>query len=540
MDRRKFLRNTLPAVVLPTVFNGLGIKALGSTSLFTNLVSINTVNNDNVLVMIQLSGGNDGLNTVIPLDQYAAYNNARANVAIPENRILRLNGVDTIGFHPSMTGMQELFAQGKLSVIQSAGYPDPDFSHFRATDIWVSASDSNQILSTGWSGRFLNYEYPNYPNGYPNPQVPDPLAVEIGAAASFAFQGPNLSMSMNIKDPNYFYQLVNDVLDPAPPTPAGKELNYIRTIARQTEQYTVRVKAAYGAGSNVIAYPGGNYLAEQLKIVARLIKGGLKTKMYLVHYDGFDTHAQQVNNDTTTGAHATLLKNLSESIKVFQDDLQALGVQDRVMGMTFSEFGRRVKSNNSAGTDHGAAAPIFVFGSKIQPKAIIGSNPLIPANASVFDNIPMEIDFRSVYSSILHDWIGVPGRELNGVLLKNYQTLPLIQQSVCKQCETDGPLLSPTSQAVQSVVNESGKSLISAYPETFVASTTITYQSNGGHTLVQIFNGEGKLIKTLVDEVLVKGSYKVAFENANYTTGTYYVRFQNGSVSQMKMLQIVK
>lgn len=539
MDRRKFLRNTLPAIVLPTVFNGLGIKALGASSLFTNLVSINGSSNDNILVMIQLSGGNDGLNTVIPLDQYSLYSNARTNVAIPENRVLRLNGIDTIGFHPSMTGMQELFRQGKLSIVQSVGYPEPDFSHFRATDIWVSGSNSDQILSTGWSGRFLNYEYPNYPNGYPNPQVPDPLAVEIGASASFAFQGPNLSMSMNIKDPNYFYQLVNDVLDPAPPTPAGKELTYIRTIARQTELYTVRVKAAYGSGSNSIGYPGNN-LAEQLKIVARLIKGGLKTKMYLVHYDGFDTHAQQVNNDTTTGAHATLLKNVSDSIKTFQDDLQALGVQDRVMGMTFSEFGRRVKSNNSAGTDHGAAAPLFVFGSKLQAKAVIGSNPIIPANASVFDNVPMEIDFRSVYSSILHDWIGVPAKDLSALLLRNYQSLPLVQQSVCKQCDTDGPILSPSSSPNQSNNNEWGKSLVSAYPDAFVNSTNISYESSGGHTLVQIFNGSGKLIKTLVDGVLRKGSYKVGFENTNYPTGTYYVRFQNGNVSQMKMLQIVK
>ena len=325
---------------------------------------------DRVLVLIQLSGGNDGLNTVIPLEFYDAYHAARANIAIPEDKILRLNGVDKTGIHPAMPEMQQLFAAGKLAILQAVSYPQPNFSHFRATDIWLTGADAGQVLPTGWAGRYLDEQYPQFPQHYPNPDMPDPLAIQVGSLVSPALQGPALTMGMAISNPNSFYDLINDRSDPVADTRAGDQLAYIREMSIKTDQYAgVIKKAAQKVTRQSDCYPaaGKNPLADQLKIVARLVAGGLKTRFYLVSMGGFDTHAKQVETaDTTTGAHARLLGRLSEAINAFQDDLAMLQAEDRVVGMTFSEFGRRIQSNASGGTDHGAAAPVFVFGKNVR------------------------------------------------------------------------------------------------------------------------------------------------------------------------------
>ena len=319
---------------------------------------------DHVFVIIQLNGGNDGLNMVVPIENFSNYVNARQNIYIPETSALQLNG--KAGLHPAMTGLHAMYQKGILKVVQSVGYPQPSYSHFRATDIWMSASDSNQTVDTGWAGRYLNYEYPNFPNGYPNATMKDPLAIQIGSATSLTLQGPAVNMGMSISSTSNFYNLINGIQDPAPNTPAGKELTYIRTIAQQTQQYSSVIKAAALQTVQQVSYPTNNSLADQLKIVARLIRGGLTTRIYMVNYGGFDTHSNQVNTtDSTTGNHAKLLGNVSDAIKAFQDDLKFLGVDDRVVGMTFSEFGRRIKSNGSTGTDHGSAAPLFVFGKNV-------------------------------------------------------------------------------------------------------------------------------------------------------------------------------
>ena len=238
MKRRDFFKQTLPATVtLPALINGFSVKAFTGASPLVQALMGATTDTDKVLVMIQLNGGNDGLNMVIPIETYRDYYNARANIAIGQNKILPLNGTSKTGLHPSMTGLQTLYNENKLAIVQAVGYPSPNFSHFRATDIWMSASDSEQVLTTGWIGRYLNIEYPNFPNGYPTAQMPDPLAIQIGSVASLALQGPSFPMGMTISDPNSFYNFLDDVADPVPNSPWGKELAYIRIIMGQTEQY---------------------------------------------------------------------------------------------------------------------------------------------------------------------------------------------------------------------------------------------------------------------------------------------------------------
>lgn len=519
MKRRQFLQNTIPAAIIPSLIDGMSVKVLANNPIMSAM--LNTyVETDKVLVIVQLNGGNDGLNMVIPLDQYANYVNARSNIAIAQNKVLTLTGTPTVGLHPSMTGLQTMYNEGKLRIVQAVGYPSPNFSHFRATDIWMSASNSNQELASGWAGRYLNDQYPNFPVGYPNTTMPDPLGIQIGSSTSLTFQGPSVNMGISITSATNFYNLINGIQDPAPNSPAGDALKYVRLVAQQTNQYATRIVAAANAVPSQGTYPTNNSLADQLKIVARLIKGGLKTRVYMVSIGGFDTHSLQTNTDTSTGAHATLMQRLSDAIKAFSDDIKTLGVEDRVLGMTFSEFGRRIKSNASVGTDHGAAAPLFVFGSKVNP-GVTGVNPTIPASATVNDNVPMQYDFRSVYSSLLQNWFCVDNVALQTIMLQNFQQLGLCANGTC----------APTSVSNQ---NTSGVSLISNYPNPFTSTTTISFTTKGGHTMIQIMDTLGRVIQTPVDREYTPGSYQITFDSYGLPAGVYYMRFQNEMLQQVK------
>lgn len=529
MKRRDFIKTTVPAVVLPALINGLPMKAYAENAMLNSLAGMQTAT-DRVLVMINLNGGNDGLNTVIPLDQYSTLSSARANILINSNQVLSLNGSTTTGLHPAMSGMRGMFNDGKLQIVQSVGYPNPSYSHFRATDIWISGSDYNQTLVTGWAGRYLDKEYPGFPVGYPNATMPDPLAIQIGNGLPLLFQGPSANMAMTVSDANIFSNWASGITDPAPATNAGKELSYIRLIAQQTQQYSNAIIAAYNNVTNQYSgYPstGSNPLADVLKAIARLIKGGLQTRIYLVTMGGFDNHSDQVvSGATQTGTHATLLQWLSEGITAFQNDLAYLQIEDRVLGMTFSEFGRRILSNNSLGTDHGAAAPLFLFGTKVQG-GILGTNPTIPTGVTVNDNLPMQYDFRSVYASILKDWFCVPQPDLDTILLQNYQTLPIINADC-------------TSVSMEEVIKNTDLISISGYPNPFVDKTSIAYETLGGHTMIQIIDALGRVVATPVNQVLPQGQYNTVFALEGLPTGTYYCRLQNQSLQKMATLVAVR
>ncbi len=522
MERRKFLKNVIPATaVFPSLLNGFTVKAYGPGGFFESLVG--AADNDHVLVLIQLSGGNDGLNTLVPLSNYSDYNNLRKNIAIPIDKVLKLDGYEKAGLHPSMKGMQQLYTQEKLSVLYSVGYPSPNQSHFRSTDIWLTGADEDQILSTGWTGRFLSDTYSNYPIGYPNATMPDPLAIQIGSVLSPVFMAPGGFTAMAVPTNIDFYGLINGISDPVPDSPMGTELTYLRTVARQTNKYADTIVAAANKVSGQGAYPAKNYLGEQLKTVAKLIAGGLKTRVYMVGMGGFDTHGSQVQTgDTTTGNHSNLLKQVSEAITAFQQDLTGLGVSKRVLGMTFSEFGRRIKSNGSAGTDHGAAQPVFVFGDYVQ-KGVLGNPPDLPATTDAGDCLPMQYDFRSVYSSILRDWFCVDPNNISTILLKNYQYLPFLKVTACKLDTED--------------LNKLGQSLISNSPNPFGESTVITFKTNGGHTMIQLFDTAGRLLGVLVDKVYDgPGVFSLTFNASQLAAGVYYARLQNGSIQQVRTM----
>src|ERR1700761_8902438 len=266
MRRRDFIRTMAPI----TVMGGFKISALSRLPFFGNLAGASE--NDHVLVLVQLVGGNDGLNTVIPLSNYGDYVSARSNIAIPEGKVLKLSQDIKNGLHPSMTGMQGLYDNDQLAILQAVGYPDADGSHFRSMDVWLSGSDEDQYLNTGWTGRFLGQTFANFPVGYPNADMPDPLAIQIGSVISPVFMAESGTTAMAVPMDADFYDLINGITEPEPDTPMGNELTYLRSVARQTNKYAANIEAAAKKITQQQPYPD-NSLAAQLKTVARLVAG---------------------------------------------------------------------------------------------------------------------------------------------------------------------------------------------------------------------------------------------------------------------------
>jgi uncharacterized protein (DUF1501 family) len=518
MQRRKFLQRAAAAAVMPGIL-GQGSQVMASSSNWLELLTNAATETNHVLVIIRLNGGNDGLNMVIPLDQYANLATARPQVLINENAVLKLNNTTATGLHPALTGVRDLYNEGKVKIVQSVGYPNQNFSHFRSTDIWMSASDAKQDLFTGWMGRYMMNEYPNYPNGYPNTTMSDPLAVQVGDM-TLTFMGGVGPMAVSYPDLTNLYNF-NDIGDTPLTGRIGKELEYIKLVAKQSDKYGDAIALANSKGSNSsVVYPTDNRLAKDLKDIAKLIKGGMKTRVYMVNIGGFDTHALQVDPaDHSAGSHANLMKQLNDAIFAFQRDLEALKIADRVLGMTFSEFGRRIKSNSSFGTDHGAALPMFVFGTSLHG-GVLGANPTIASTVDVNANIPYLHDFRSVYSSILADWFCVNPTDLNKIMLKDFSKLKIVNSA---SCVTD----------TNEIYKDLGVKLISNYPNPFDFSTTIEFETKGGHTMIQILDVEGRMIAKPVDGTYAEGKYKVYYNGGHLAAGVYYARFQNGPLAQV-------
>ncbi len=527
MKRRDFLKRVAPVSMLPFAINGQPISAFGK---LMGSEASDFTETDNVLVLVQLNGGNDGLNTLIPLDQYENLTKARPDVILPENKVLSLKGIDGTGIHPSMEKMKNMYDDGKLHVLQSVGYPNQNYSHFRSTDIWMTGADSDEVLESGWVGRYLSEEWPNYPNGFPNDDMEDPLAIQIGSLVSQVCQGVAVNMGFAVSNPDNYYQLLSGDYPDAPNTWAGKELDYVRTVARQTNEYSVKIKSAAEKAENLSTlYPEGNRLADQLKIVAQLIAGGLKTRVYIVSLGGFDTHANQVDpvDSNETGNHAYLLQTVSEAIHAFQDDLEKLKIDERVLGMTFSEFGRRIISNASTGTDHGSAAPQFLFGTNVKG-GMTGTNPIIPADAGPKDNLAMQTDFRSIYSTILRKWFCLDEATSDNVLLHSFDALDIINE------------FCTTTSAKRLRNQQAGDAYVMNYPNPFGDSTQIKYHSEGGFVNISVINTQGQIVKSLVNSDIPYGTHEIRFDASALPPGTYYCQYQNNNITQTRSLLKVR
>lgn len=500
-------------MALPGVLSSIGLGA--GAQPIRNLLRLASESN-RVLVMVYLQGGNDGLNTVIPLNRLSALNAVRPHVVLEESSLLSLPNTE-VALHPSMTGFQNLFNEGKLGIAQNVGYPNQNFSHFRSTDIWMSGSGADDLVTSGWTGRYLSETNPEYPDDYPEDE--HPLAIELGYGSSLLLQGPAANMGMVIQNPDSFHQLLNNEEEPAPDTPAGDKLRYIRLIAKQSQQFGAMVRDAGNAANNTLQYPDSN-LGRNLAIVSRLIKGGLTTPVYLVRIGGFDTHEGQVNaNDHSVGWHADLLRDLDQSVSTFMDDLEAMDISDRVLGMTFSEFGRRVVSNASVGTDHGSAAPMFFFGDAVQRK-VHGENPYIDNSMTYQYNMPMEYDFRQLYASVMEQWLGVSTQTVSDVLLDNFQTLDIIGEDVV--------LNAPTIESQD----------LRVYPNPLNGAATIEINSTGAPMNLSLVDLQGRQIAKIYSGTLPAGKHNLNWNTSRLKSGRYFVVKQSGG--QRRVTSVVK
>ncbi len=431
MNRRKFLGNTALFTV-PMMITGIPVFAGdGALHPFLQALNLSNANCGKVLVVIQMNGGNDGLNMVIPLDRYTELNNARPNLLIPSGSVLALTGTATTGLHPSMTGIRDLFNEGKVNLVHGVSYPNPNFSHFQAQDIWFTATSTLPSPDTGWLGRQLDTTYPGFPAGYPNAANPDPLAIQIGGALPLSLQGPNINMGYNAPNPAALINVATATPASAPANDYGRELTFIRMMKDQSNAYASSISAAYAAQVTLSTMyaASGNTLSDQLKIVARLIGGGLTTPVYVVnHPDSFDTHVDQVvAGNTATGYHANVLSKLSVAIAAFQNDITLMGKANKVTGMTFSEFGRRVIANTSVGTDHGSGAPVIFFGAGLNG-GVTGTSPVLPTNPTSSTQVPLQYDFRQLYSTVMQKWLCMTSGESQTILNGVYATLPIFNE----------------------------------------------------------------------------------------------------------------
>jgi uncharacterized protein (DUF1501 family) len=436
MDRRKFLGNTALFAV-PLMLQGIPVFA-GDGALHPLLQSLTTsaANCGKVLVIIQLNGGNDGLNMVIPVDRYSQLATARPDVLIPETQTLELSGTTTTRLHPTMTGLRNLYNEGKVNLVQGVSYPNPNFSHFQAQDIWYTGTTTNPTANTGWLGRQLDFAYPGFPAGYPNAVNLDPAAIQIGGTLPLSLQGPNINMAYNAPNPDYLVNVATATPAPAPLSDFGTEITFLRLMKDQSNAYTTRITTAYNAQATMSTmYAATNtyddYLANQLKVVARLIGGGLQTSVYIVNHGyGFDTHVDQVvAGNTATGDHARSLKILSDAIAAFQNDITLMGKASKVVGMTYSEFGRRVISNASRGTDHGSGAPVIFFGASVNG-GVSGTSPILPTVIDGNTQVPMQFDYRQLYATIMQQLFCMTSTQSQTVLNGVYNTLPLFNAAV--------------------------------------------------------------------------------------------------------------
>ncbi|MCA6364924.1 MAG: DUF1501 domain-containing protein [Bacteroidetes bacterium] len=514
MKRSDFIRlMSVGSLALPSVMKGMKVQPV-MQPLFTTSVNAQ----DRVLVLIRLNGGNDGLNTLIPLDQYAHLAIQRPNVVLPESSLLKIT--DTLAFHPAMTGMEYLFDTGRVGIVQNVGYPEQNRSHFRSMDIW-STGMLDAAATTGWMGRYFDANWPGFPTAYPNADQPDPFAITMGYEVSSTCQGLMANFSHAITDPFESYNLdpagiVNDG------TYYGSHMEFLATLIDQTNAYGQQIYNSANAGNSLSnLYDPDNELAVQLRYIAQMISGGLKTKVYIVNINGFDTHDSQVTeNDSTVGEHATLLKTLSDAIRAFMDDIRLLGLEDRVAGMTFSEFGRQIASNYSLGTDHGDAAPLFLFGNCLN-NSVLGHNPAIPDQITEQAGLPMAIDFRDVYASMLKDWFEVDVNQI---------------QSFFEHQVTFYPLMGNCNRGT---VNENGDAVVLVYPNPCAQYATIRFDCQNEWVRVELLDLNARLIQVLIDGNLSSGMHNVPVELERLAVGEYIVRVRKESgVLSTKMIRV--
>lgn len=505
----------------------LGLVGGGTIAFANNALTINKPSplgmaltqsdNENILVIVRLKGGNDGLNTVIPMYDYDTYATARPFIKINEQDTFALNS--DFAMPNYMNPLESIWGDGKMKVVHGVGYNDQSLSHFKSSDIWASTDATNEE-NTGWMGRYFEDLYPDYLFNPP----PSPPAIQIGSSGNLIFDGTDLNYSFAVSNPQTLFSIaengtVYDVNN-LPDCTHGDKLGFLRGLVNTTYNYAGVINEAYENSTDQVDY-GTTSLGQQLSLVSRLIKGNLGTKVYMVTLDGFDTHSNQAIK------HELLMTTLSETMAAFYQDLGQAGWDDKVLGMTISEFGRRPYENGSKGTDHGAASTMLMFGPALNGNGFQGTHPDL-SDVDARGNLKFDVDYRSVYSSILTDWLCIDAPLVNLIMLgQEYPSLDLGFN--CSSLSTDD-----FNDSLIGVLH-------SAYykeQDTFIHFTN----PSTAHVVVKLYNLLGQEIGTVKNEMLFSGEHHFDVKksmNTHLQTGQYIYRIAVSGKFYSKSLLIL-
>lgn len=518
----------------------LGIAGSGSMMLGSNMLTasapspltaaIAAAETDNILILIRLSGGNDGLSTVIPIEQYDSYANARPNIYIPESKVLKLT--DEFGVPSYMQAVEPMWGDGQFKAVHGVGYQNQSLSHFTGSDIYANTDLTTtgfSGLDTGWMGRHFENLYPDY---LINPPA-SPAAIQIGQFGNLVFQGEetnyafvtsNIDQLEEIAESGVVYGLDDALFGDCM---YGDQLKFLRGVANTTYEYAGLIHEAYERGQNQVEYQDNGF-ARQLALLARLIKGNLGTKVYMISMGGFDTHGNQPL------AHERLMTNLSVAIDNFYDDIAFTQQDDKVLSMTFSEFGRRIFENGSNGTDHGKAAPTLFFGSGLNGSAFVGEHPTLD-NPDGRGNLEYTMDFRDLYATVLAEWLCVDIPLVEQHLL-DHPYAPVNLGFNCSGVEfpdivySDGEPTLPT----QPEPTDPNPDLLNAvvhkpfYP-TDNAPHIYLEMPFTAHVDIQLYNILGQNVGTIYNEMMTEGSVEINIRERmpeHLSTGKYIYRIQ--------------
>lgn len=499
---------------------GGGTMMLGSTQITASRPSalaaaLSQSESDRILILIRLKGGNDGLNTIVPLDQYGEYELLRPT--IKHNLTDLYNLSPNVAMPNYMTDLQSMWGNGAMKVVHGVGYNNSSLSHFRGSDIWASTEAVN-TEDTGWFGRYFEGLYPDY---IVNPPT-IPAAIQIGSIGNLIFDGASSNYAFSVANPAQLESIAQNgtlhEMTNLPTCSYGEQLEFMRGTTNTTFNYAGIIHNAYISSTNAVTY-ADNSFGRQLANVARMIKGNLGTKVYMVTLGGFDTHANQGTK------HQELLTNLSNTVKLFFDDLATTGHDQDTLAMTFSEFGRRPDENGSNGTDHGAAAPLLLFGPGLQGNGFIGNHPSL-TTLDNNGNLIYNVDFREIYATVMQEWLCINPTVVNQALLgQNYNTVDLGFNCASLSVE-DFDLAEGFSHFVQMTDNQ----------------TIIKFKNpNTQHIDVKLYNIIGQEVATLKNEMVFPGEHSINVKDEAKTrlsTGQYIYRISVGNQHYSKSIII--
>ena len=526
MKRRKFIQLSSTGSLAGFLLNGHLVNAFTRTKLLNNVSE--EVIRDRCIVMIQLSGGNDGLNTIIPKNQYDKYANIRPTIRIQNSGNhagieldSSLSTYDETLLHPNLTSFKQLWDDGKLNIVHGVGYPQLNKSHFSGRAIMSKGGDGSEANSNkpdGWMARYLH-------SGFDHLQYDDPLGIQLGnkkpADEFHSDEEHKVDINLSGQDTSGFYSQLSNIGNPVPDFGNNssdyiQNIEFINGMEVTATNYAQRISTVFNAGTNSVSYPSYD-LADQLKTVARMISGGSKTKIFLLRIDGFDNHANQVVSQTSShlGKHADLLTELSESVKAFQDDLEQLGIDENVVTTTFTEFGRKPIENGNKGTDHGNLGPMFVIGTGVKP-GFTGTHLSLDnfsygGNVKHFDlDTQMQHDYRQVYASIIGDFLGASSSTIIDTEFAAYDVnrLNLISN----------PILSNPYEMAPN------KKLLNIVPNPVVNDVIVRFSSSqwlrGG---IQIYDMQGRIVEDLTVD-FSSGINQIQLNFSNLSNGLYVIK----------------